>query len=465
MYRIFVLALLLGVALPLQAQQSYPIGSPIAFVDINVIPMDRERVLARHTVIVRHGHIIAVGPSGEVEVPADALRIDGRGKYLLPGLADMHSHAIFLGTEGMALNVANGVTTVREMSGGPGSLELRAQIARGRLLGPNVYTAGPMLEGASAPEVQGGNTGWVLISSPLEAVTAVARQKAAGYDFIKVRNNIPRAAYNFLVAAANAHGLRVSGHVPFEVGLDGVFEAGQTTIEHLRGYIWHLVPADAPQQPGKTFVSRATSWQYADHSRMPALARATKEVGVFNTPTLGFPLVQLGTPEAIARYRSRPGGAYLPPPRLVRRESWYNTFTDEDFQAVARGYPAREALVRALRDAGAKILAGTDVGPVGFALHAELENLVHAGLTPYEVLEAATRNAAEALGQLDRFGTVAVGKRADLILVSANPLDDITNAARLDGVMVSGRWHPGEELKRLLEEIREARQLRYRQSR
>jgi len=166
------------------------------------------------------------------------------------------------------------------------------------------------------------------------------------------------------------------------------------------------------------------------------------------------------------RYASRPFGVYnypLPPPPKPgenKQASWWDAFSEEDFQAVKRGYPKREALVRALRDAGAKILAGTDMGPAGFALHVELQNLVDAGLTPFEALEAATTNAAEALGQSDLFGTVAVSKRADLILVSANPLDDIANASKLRGVMVCGRWYPRDELDAYLAEVREGRSRR-----
>ena len=450
----------------LEKKDNFSIGEPVAFVNVNIIPMDRERLLEDYTVIVKSGHIVNIGPAGEVDTPNGVVRIDGKGKYLLPGLAEMHGHS--MDTDDLLLMVANGVTKLREMAGSPKSLQWRTKVAQGKLVGPNICTAGPIIEGEPPPELKMliPVYGKKLIATAEEGAKEVARQKAMGFDFIKVYNNIPRDAYDGLVAAAKAHGLRVAGHVPFPVGLEGAFEAGQRTIEHLRGYIWKLVPEDAPEQPGLTLRDRAVSWQYADESRMAALAKATKEAGVYNCPTLMVARYMIVPKEDRDRYASRPFGVYnypLPPPPKPgenKQASWWDAFSEEDFQAVKRGYPKREALVRALRDAGAKILAGTDMGPAGFALHVELQNLVDAGLTPFEALEAATTNAAEALGQSDLFGTVAVSKRADLILVSANPLDDIANASKLRGVMVCGRWYPRDELDAYLAEVREGRSRR-----
>jgi imidazolonepropionase-like amidohydrolase len=439
------------------------VADSFAFVNVNVIPMDSERILEDHIVMVKAGHIANIGPTGKVVIPEGATRIDGKGKYLLPGLAEMHAHS--MDTDDFLLMVANGVTTVREMHGTPKSLQWRTQVALRKIVGPNIYTAGPIIEGEPPPELKMliPVYGKKLVATAADGIKEVARQKAMGFDFIKVYNNIPRDAYNGLVAAAKAHGLRVSGHVPFPVGLEGAFEAGQRTIEHLRGYIWKLVPEDALEQPGLTLRDRAVSWQYADESRMAALAKATKEAGVFNCPTLMVARYMIVPKEDRDRYWSRPFGVYNhpppppPEPGAKKRASWWDAFSEEDFKAVTRGYAKREALVRALRDAGAKILAGTDMGPAGFSLHVELQNLVDVGLTNFEALETATSNASDALGQSDLFGTVTVSKRADLVLVSANPLDEIANASKVCGVMVSGRWYPKKELDSYLEGVRERR--------
>jgi len=441
-------------------------AEPVAFENVNVIPMDRERILEGQTVLVKASHIVEIGPTGGIDIPDDVYRIDGKGKYLLPGLAEMHGHS--MDTDDFLLMVANGVTAVREMAGSPKSLLWRTKIARRMMVGPNVYTAGPIIEGEPPPDLKMVIPvyGKKLVATAADGIKEVARQKAMGFDFIKVYNNIPRDAYDGLVAAAKAHGLRVTGHVPFPVGLEWAFEAGQRTIEHLRGYIWKLVPKDAPEQPGLTLRDRAVSWQYADESRMAALGKATKEAGVFNCPTLMVARYMIVPKEDRDCYASRPFGVYnypLPPPPKPgekKQASWWDAFSEEDFRAVKRGYPKREALVRALRDAGAKILAGTDMGPAGFSLHVELQNLVDAGLTTFEALQTATSNAAEALGQSDMFGSITIGKRADLILISANPLDDIANAAKVCGVMVSGRWYPKKQLKAYLEEVRSRRSRR-----
>jgi len=466
---VFIVALMFvaySAEFPRGKEEEIIMADLVAFVNVNVIPLNRERILESHTVVVKAGHIVDIGPTPVVDLPDGIAQIDGKGKYLLPGLAEMHGHS--MDNDDLLLMVANGVTTVREMAGSPKSLQWRAKVAQGKLVGPNIYTAGPIIEGEPPPELKMliPVYGKKLIATAEEGAKEVARQKAMGFDFIKVYNNIPRDAYDGLVAAAKAHGLRVAGHVPFPVGLEGAFEAGQRTIEHLRGYIWKLVPKDAPEQPGLTLRDRAVSWQYADESRMAALAKATKEAGVYNCPTLMVARNMIVPKEDRDRYASRPFGVYnypLPPPPKPgekKQASWWDAFSEEDFQAVKRGYPKREALVRALRDVGAKILAGTDMGPAGFALHVELQNLVDAGLTTFEALQTATSNAAKALGQSDLFGSITIGRRADLILISANPLDDIANASKVCGVMVSGRWYPKEQLEGFLEEVRSRRRRR-----
>ncbi len=298
----------------LEEKEDVSFVKPISFVNVNVIPMDCGRVLENHTVIVKAGHIVAIGPSGTLDIPDGVDRVDGKGKYLLPGLAEMHAHS--MDTDDYLLMVANGVTTVREMHGTPKSLQWRTQVARGKLVGPNIYTAGPIIEGEPPPELKIVIPvyGKKLIAAAADGAIEVARQKAMGFDFIKVYNNIPRDAYNGLVAAAKAHGLRVAGHVPFPVGLEGAFEAGQRTIEHLRGYIWKLVPKDSPEQPGLTLRDRAVSWQYADESRMADLAKATKKAGVFNCPTLMVARYWIVPKEDRDRYAARPFGVYMHPP-------------------------------------------------------------------------------------------------------------------------------------------------------
>lgn len=419
----------------------------VAFVDVHVVPMDSEEVLQHQSVIVRDDRIVRVGPVSDVEVPTEALKIAGRGGYLMPGLADMHVHAF---KENLITYVANGVTTVRFMDGHPIILAWRHQIAEGQLMGPTIYTAGPTLDGP--PEEGAG-----VVETFEEAVRLVAAQSAAGYDFIKVYNNVPRGAYEGVVSEAKKHGLPVVGHVPFEVGLEGAFAAGQKSIEHLRGYVFEVVTADAPVKPGSTMRSRALAWNYADQSRFSVLAKMTRDAGVWNCPTL-VDLQHWSLPSAeYEKLFARPEVKFLsrrsPQWLRDRSEGWLGLFSEADFASAHKALEVKKEFVGALHDAGAGILLGTDDWLRGFAVHEELKNLVDAGLSPYEAISAGTRDAAEFLGASREFGTVTRGKRADLILLEANPLDGVENVARRRGVMLRGRWMPETELRQMLEAL------------
>ncbi len=415
----------------------------IAFVDVNVVPMDTERVIERQTVIVRGGTIAAIGPTSEVEVPSGALLIDGRGKYLMPGLADMHVHPWPAGKSALLTYVANGVTTIRDMSGNARSLEWRDQIARGELLGPTMSVAA-----------------WPLdYETPEDAARMVGEQVAAGYDFIKVHFH-PKATYDSVIAAANRLGVRVVGHAPPYLRLQEVFATGQASIEHLvQGYIFELVPPDAPIQPQEDYRSRVLAWNYADVSEFSRLAAATRDAGVWVCPTLLYVQHALLPTEQYLRLLTRPEWRYFPPQygngALMGRDTHRSlrTFSEDDFRSAQEGVEVQKIFIKALHEAGVGLLLGTDVWTGGFGAHEELRSFVDAGLSPYEAIRIGTRNAAEFLNATDTFGTVAVGLRADLILVEANPLDDVAHVARRVGVMVRGRWLPEAELQQRLDSL------------
>ncbi len=417
---------------------------PIAFVDVNVVPMDSERVIERQTVIVRDDKIVEIGPAGEVKVPSGALLIDGRGKYLMPGLADMHVHG---GKSDLLTYVANGVTTIRDMWGETNSLEWREQIARGELLGPTMYvSASPFT--TETPEV---------------VVQLVDEWVAAGYDFIKVYNPLSKAAYDSVIAAANRRGVRVVGHVPLSVGLQEAFAAGQASIEHLHtGYVFELVPPDAPIQPQKDIRSRILAWNYADVSEFPRLAAATHDARVWVCPTLVVVQHVALPTEQYLRLLTRPEWRYRPPRHyeqgalMARADPGgsYSTFSEDDFRSAQEAVEVQKMFVKALHEAGAGLLLGTDTRWLGgFVVNEELRNFVDAGLSPYEAIRTGTSAAAEFLNATDTFGTVAVGLRADLILVEGNPLEDVANVARRVGVMLRGRWLPEEELQQRLDSL------------
>ncbi|MGH7545803.1 MAG: amidohydrolase family protein [Gemmatimonadota bacterium] len=440
-------------AAPVLAQTA---GEPaaVAFVGVHVVPMDREALLENHTVIVAGGRIRRVGPAGRVSVPDDALRIDARGKYLMPGLAEMHAHipptdvtdeqvgALFL------LYLCNGITTVRGMLGHPSHLALRDRIARGELLGPRIYTSGPSLNGNSIP-------------GPDSARAAVRHQKAMGYDFLKIHPGLTRASYDAMADEARRMGIPFAGHVPADVGLHRALEARQATIDHLDGYVEALVPEGAATGPSQFFGFNRIA--HADLARIPDLARATREAGVWSVPTMSLfiDFVSEETPEALAARRE---SRYMPRGQI---QNWINAVrnarSNEAFSvdAARRFLETRSAILMALHRAGARILLGSDAPQVfnvpGFSIHQELRALVDAGLTPYEALATGTRNVAIYFGAEGEFGTVGEGKAADLILLDANPLADVRNVQRRAGVVVRGRWLPEEELQRRLDALAAAR--------
>ncbi len=421
------------------ASQSASAGNGVvAFVDVNVVPMDRERVLAGQTVIVRNGRIFEMGPTGTVTVPSDAVRIDGAGKYLMPGLAEMHGHTPSgeFADETMFLYLANGVTTVRGMLGQSGHLELRAKTATGEILGPTLYLAGPSFSGGS-------------IDSPAHAEQRVRQQKEEGWDLLKIHPGLTIDEYDTMARTAWEVGMRFSGHVPADVGIVHAIKMGQETFDHLDGYLEQINATDRP----------------IDEALLAELVQMTKDAGAWVVPTMVLweHVVGLGDVEAQRRWPEMRYWPAQPRPGVPAIQNWVQRQTNlrnsADWNETAARQLAtnRKQLLRALNDGGVKILMGTDSPQVfsipGFSIHREMQAMVEAGMTPYEILESGTKNVGEYFQRQDAFGTVAVGKRADLILVNGNPLEDVSNVADRSGVMVRGRWFAESEIQERLEAI------------
>jgi imidazolonepropionase-like amidohydrolase len=425
-------------------------GRIVAFVHVAVVPMDEERVLPDHTVVVDDGAIVAVGPAADVEVPEGAWRVDATGRYLLPALCDMHVHLLGESWNGMLPPdeqptreqipferfllpyVATGVTTVQVLAATPEDLYVRERIERGDLLGPRLILA-RLLDG---PEKAWPPPLSVWVATAAEAREAVRRAKAEGYDKIKVYSFLSRESYDAIVAEAAALGMEVMGHVPMALSVEYVLERGQKAIAHSEELAKHAGTYDAARV--EYFAERMAgsgAWL------IPTLVTTRSFLDLFDDPD---------------GVHSRPGTEHFRHP--MQRGVW--SFMVEnlylpipaDARADLRAafYGFQRPLTKAVHDKGGKLLAGSDAlmpGLVaGFALHGELREMVDVGLTPYEALRTSTTNPFEYLGESDEAGTIEVGKRGDLLLLDGNPLEDVSATSRIAGVLIRGRWMPVEEL-------------------
>ncbi len=428
---VLVASLLAAAAVPGKGAQLA--STPVAFVGVSVIPMDREVVLADQTVVVESGRISEVGPVGRVRLPDGTLTIDGRGRFLMPALAEMHAH-VPGGTAPDAqvgrvlfLYAANGIGTIRGMLGHPRHLPLRDRIARGDLWAPRLYTSGPSFNGTSAPSVE-------------VAVRMVEEQKAAGYDFLKIHPGVRRDVMDAVAAAAGRLGLFFAGHVPADVGLLHALALKQRTIDHLDGYVEALARPGAP--PSEWFGMNLMP--YVDESRIPELVAATRAAGTWVVPTetLLEHTTSDADPEAMAKW---PEMRYADPKQVAQWvEAKKKRMAQVPSDQRARFIALRRRLVQALHEGGVPLLLGSDApqqwNVPGFSIHRELRLLVASGLTPYQALATGTRQVAAFFGTLDEAGTIARGTRADLVLLDGNPLADIANTSRIGGVMLGGRW-------------------------
>ena len=423
-------------------------AAPTAFLNVNVIAMTEDRVIEAQTIIVEDGVITVIGDVDGVPVPKGAVVVDGTDRYLMPGLVEMHAHVAEVGSaeleRDLALFVANGVTTVRGMLGRPSHLALRQQLLDGEEFGPRLITSGPSLNGNS-------------VSSPADGVRKVQAQHAAGYDFIKIHPGLSASEFTAIASAANELGMPFAGHVPVSVGVDGALDAGMTTIDHLDGYIAALMPADSDLSGGYGGFFDVLLADQVVAERIEELVTRTAAAGTWNVPTQSL-VEQLVDETSVSDLANRPEMRYMPRSTVERWiEAKQSQLNERGFspEIGAQAIEIRRRIILALHEAGAGLLLGSDAPQIfnvpGFSLHHELGFLVAAGLTPFEALRTGTTAAAEFLGT--NTGVVAIGKKADLVLLDANPLADIGNSRRVHGVMLRGDWFPYAEIEDKLEQL------------
>lgn len=442
--------------------------APTAITHVTVINPGMSSVEANRTVLVTGDRITSVSDAAQTQPPKNARVIDATGQFLIPGLWDMHVHSVFgdwfPGGRDIILPlfIANGVTGVRDMGGdAPVLMAWRKEIASGKLIGPRMVMSGPMLDGY-LPNGKLRFPSSLPVKTPADAIAAVDSLKKQGVDFIKVQSEISHDAY--LAAAAEAHkqGLPIVGHVPDTVRLREVVEAGQKSVEHLMGIFEGCSTEEDKFIQGKGNLKLLLSTQ--DKKRCDALIKLLAEHQTWQVPTLAWQRGGefLDQPDP----KRKPLDKYVP---AYWRDVTWRRFNDEmmpdllkDPLALRQDYFARNLQITgAMHRAGVPFLAGTDTAPgiyimPGFSLHDELANFVEAGFTPMESLQTATSNPAKFLGIQSSQGSVESGKIADLVLLNANPLEDIRNTNKISAVAAHGRFFDRAALDQMLKQVEAA---------
>ncbi len=428
-----------------------PITGEVVFRDVNVIPMDQERVVPNQTIVVKDGKITAITSTNNAKYSKEATVVEANGKYLLPGLAEMHAHVppvddLAPMQEVLTLFAVNGITTIRGMLGHPRHLELRNKINSGEILGPHFYTTGPSFSGQS-------------VKTPAQAAAMVREQKQAGYNYLKLHPGLSLETFKAMAQAAKEVNIPFVGHVSFKVGIWRAVAAGYSSIDHLDGFVEGMVPgieAMTEQQAGLFGMFVADR---ADTTQIPKLMQALKEQNTWVVPTQAL-AERWFAPVAPDQFMQAPEMVYM---SAEVRQNWESS--KRTLQANPQYKPdkikeytkLRRRLILACQQNGVGLLLGCDAPQVfnvpGFSTHQELQYLVAAGLTPYEALRTGTVNVATYLNQAGKAGIIKVGAPSDLILLDGNPLKDIKQTQNIAGVMLGNNWLPKAYLQQELRKL------------
>lgn len=437
---------------------------PLALVGVAVIDVEAGKVVGDQTVFLRDGKIDSVGPTDAISVPVEATTVAAEGKYLIPGLWDMHVHLV--GTNALTLSIVHGVTGVREMHAlfPAGLVQLRKSVAEGKTVGPKIVAALAMIDGGKQA-VQGA----YLANTPEEGRAAVRDLKRRGADFVKIYSKLPADTYRAIVHEAKAAGLDVTGHVPESISMREASDLGQKCMEHLLGFMTGcskdeealraemtqaMASADRSAYLPLLFRSQSKALDGFDPAKAKALCAHLAKNGTWQVPTLAMlrNVSRLTNPEVTndPRQKYMPGfvvANWKPSSPLV-------AFLIDNADEQKRQFARALEVVRMMHAAGVKFLAGTDTpNPYcypGSSLHEELRLLTEAGLSPAAALRAATSDAAHYLGRSEIDGSIAPGKLADLVLLDADPLADIGNVSRIRAVVRAGRLLDRAELDDML---------------
>lgn len=415
-----------------------PGESAIHITNVNVINVRDGSIAERQTVVVDAGRILSI-QGNTPEATAATEVIDGTGKFLLPGLAEMHAHipSPDWGRENIEetlfLYLSNGVTTIRGMLGHPMHLELRKQAESGELLSPRIFTSSPSLNGNS-------------VKTPDEAREKVQAYKAAGYDFLKLHPGLEPGVFEAIAETAHTEKIPFAGHVSVKVGIRRALESGYASVDHVDGFLEGLVAEDAGVAPDENGFFGYNFTPLADTSRINGLVEMSRQYGVWVVPTQSL-FERWFSAADTEELAGAPEMQYMPKSTLEKWRSSKKELTAEPSFDAAQWEEfntIRRRLIYELHQHGQGLLLGSDAPQVfnvpGFSIHHELDAMIRAGLSPLEALQIGTLNPARFFNREGAFGEVMKGASADLLLLNANPLENIEALRQPEGVMVRGRW-------------------------
>lgn len=427
--------------------QAQEIISPTAILisNTNIVDVRSGELLENRNIVIDSGKIKSILESNGNLKGYNKI-IDGNGKFLIPGLAEMHAHIPTPSThserieEILFLYVSNGITTIRGMLGHPAHLSLRNTAKEGKIISPRIFTSSPSLNGNS-------------IKTKEDAIEKVTAYKKAGYDFLKIHPGIQREVFDQVVETANEVGIRFAGHVPVDVGIRHALESKYASIDHVDGFLEGLVPESEKVDPTKNGFFGFAFTPLADTSKIDELVALAKknEVWIVSTQSL---FERWFAPVSADELLQQAEMKYMPATTLQnwKERKEQSTATETGFNQTQwqRFDSIRKQLINALSKNGHGMLLGSDAPQLfnvpGFSIHHEISGMSDAGMTPLEIIQSGTMNPATFFGMSDTFGEIKVGLDADLVLLDSNPLTNIAALKQLSGVILQGRWLPKEEI-------------------
>lgn len=414
-----------------------------AFIGVNIIDPGTKKIIKDQTVYIEQSFIKQVGKSSEVVLPNNAIRVEARGKYLMPGLAEMHAHTPVPDSTGdytllsqtLFLYFANGITTIRGMLGQPFHLAIKQELFMRNLSNATpdlMFTSSPSLNGNTVPDIA-------------TAERLVREYKSKGYHFLKIHPGIKRQVYDAIVRTAREVGIDFAGHVPVEVGIVHALESGQKTIDHLDGYIEAMAPPLADLNQNGFFGFNVTD--QVDLKKLKSLVQLTRKSKAWLVPTQSL-FTRWFSPEDPNKMINEKEISYMP---ARTRYSWLQSktsllknelYTQDRYN---RFLAIRKKILHAMYKGKVNLLLGSDAPQVmnvpGFSIHHEMKTWSEAGIPNWAILQAGTSSVARFFDVQSYSGSIASGKYANLILLDKNPVKDIQNINSISGVMATGKYY------------------------